>query len=90
MAAPLPVGLLLAAVVGALSVDDSRREGGLGLGADEVSRFGEAEPLGLDEDGSAGVLISLFVRLASLVENIRVRRLVIEGFSCGLDWLGLV
>lgn len=65
----------------ALSVEDAVREGGGGLcGFMDSLCFGDCWPF---EDVAELVLTSDLI--ASFVENIRVRRLVIEGFSVGAD-----
>lgn len=67
----------------ALSVDEVFREGGLGFAgeaADRISCFGVEMP-----DGTVCELILFSDLIASFVENIRVRRFVIDGFSAGTD-----
>jgi hypothetical protein len=64
----------------ALSVDDGFRAGGLGLGEVDVAA-GTTSCFGVDVPDTGCELILLSDLIASFVENIRVRRFVIEGFS---------
>jgi hypothetical protein len=73
----------------ALSVDDGFRAGGLGLGEGDVEA-GATSCLGVEVPEAACELILLSDLIASFVENIRVRRFVIEGFSAapGVSFCG--
>jgi hypothetical protein len=79
----------LLSTLAALSVDDDFRSGGLGLWVLEMAA-GTTSCFGVQVPDAGCELILVSDLIASFVENIRVRRFVIEGFSAvpGVSFCG--